>query len=265
RRVVRPRAGARRAAGPPERRVRARDDRHLPRHPRPDRARPDRGAGSPHLPAGVGEGMGRGPESRTPARERPGNHGEGGGVSRVTVVGGGLAGIAAALDCAEAGATVTLLESRGRLGGAAYSFTRDGIHADNGQHVFLRCCTDYRALLERIGAGDGVTLQDRLEIPVLSPGRRPARLWRSGLPAPLHLAAAMTRYSPLSVRERAGVARAMRALNSVDTDDSEADARPFSEWLAEHGQSEAAIGAVWNLIVRPTLNLEPADASLAQA
>jgi squalene-associated FAD-dependent desaturase len=186
-------------------------------------------------------------------------------MTRVTVVGGGLAGITAALDCADAGASVTLLESRGRLGGAAYSFTRDGVHADNGQHVFLRCCTAYRELLERIGAGDGVTLQDRLEIPVLSPGRRPARLWRSGLPAPLHLAPAITRYSLLGIRDRAGVALAMRALDKVDVDDPAADARPFSEWLAEHHQSDRAIDAIWSLIIRPTLNLEPADASLAQA
>ena len=127
---------------------------------------------------------------------------------------------------------MTLLESRGRLGGAAYSFTRDGIRADNGQHVFLRCCTAYRELLERIGAGNAVTLQPRLEIPVLAPGRPPARLWRSGLPAPLHLAAAIVRYPLIGVRERASVARAMRALNEVDPDDPAADARSFADWLA---------------------------------
>ena len=60
---------------------------------------------------------------------------------RVAVIGGGLAGIAAALDCAEAGAQVTLLEVRPRLGGAVYSFERDGLWLDNGQHVFLRCFT----------------------------------------------------------------------------------------------------------------------------
>jgi phytoene dehydrogenase-like protein len=68
----------------------------------------------------------------------------------VVVIGGGLAGITAALDCAKAGADVTLLESRGRLGGAAYSFERDGLSVDNGQHVFLRCCTDYQELLSEI-------------------------------------------------------------------------------------------------------------------
>ena len=46
---------------------------------------------------------------------------------RVIVIGGGLAGITAALDCARGGAEVTLLEARGRLGGAAYSFERDGL------------------------------------------------------------------------------------------------------------------------------------------
>ena len=187
------------------------------------------------------------------------------GERRVTVIGGGLAGIAAALDCARAGVPVTLLESRGRLGGAAYSFTRDGINADNGQHVFLRCCTAYRELLELIGATDSVTLQDRLEIPVLAPGRRRARLWRSGLPAPLHLAGALARYPLLSVGERARVARAMRSLGAIDTDDRAVDERSFGDWLAEQRQSERAIESIWSLIVRPTLNLEPADASLAQA
>ena len=83
---------------------------------------------------------------------------------RVVVIGGGLAGIAAALDCAEAGARVTLLEVRRRLGGAAYSFERDGMQIDNGQHVFMRCCGAYRALLARLGSERGVSLQRRLNV-----------------------------------------------------------------------------------------------------
>ncbi len=184
---------------------------------------------------------------------------------RVIVVGGGLAGIAASLECARAGAQVTLLESRGRLGGAAYSFTRDGITADNGQHVFLRCCTAYRNLLRDLEAERCVTLQPRLDIAVLAPGGVRARLGRSGLPAPLHLAAALSRYQLLSLRDRGRVALAMQALRRVDPDDPAADERSFGDWLSEQHQSAAAIDAVWDLIARPTLNLVPADASLAQA
>jgi len=182
-----------------------------------------------------------------------------------TVVGGGLAGIAAALELARAGASVTLMESRGRLGGAAYSFSREGLMADNGQHVFLRCCTAYRELVEELGAGDGVALQDRLEIAVLAPGRRRAWLRRSGLPAPLHLAGSLLRYPFLGLRGRVGVARAMQGLAGVDVDDPAADARSFGDWLREAGQSGAAVEAIWELIARPTLNLRVQDASLAQA
>jgi squalene-associated FAD-dependent desaturase len=184
---------------------------------------------------------------------------------RVAVVGGGLAGITAALDCARGGADVTLLESRPRLGGAAYSVQRNGLHVDNGQHVFLRCCTAYRELLGRIGALDGVMLQPRLEIPVLAPGRAPVWLRRSHLPAPAHLARSLIGYRLLSVGERIAAARAMSALRRVDPDDPAADARRFGDWLCEHGQSPAAIDRLWGLIARPTLNLVPEDASLAQA
>src|SRR5947199_4142256 len=88
----------------------------------------------------------------------------------VVVVGGGLAGIAAALDCGGRQMPVTLVEVRPRLGGAAYSFERDGLWLDNGQHVFLRCCTAYRSLLERLGSVHETVLQDRLDLPVLAPG-----------------------------------------------------------------------------------------------
>src|SRR5438552_18800073 len=110
---------------------------------------------------------------------------------RVVVIGGGLAGIAAALDCAASGAHVTLVEVRRRLGGAAYSFERDGMQIDNGQHVFMRCCGAYRALLARLGSERSVSLQRRLDVPVLSPGAGTARLRRGLLPAPLHLSGSL--------------------------------------------------------------------------
>jgi hydroxysqualene dehydroxylase len=184
---------------------------------------------------------------------------------RVIIVGGGLAGITAALECARAGAAVTLLDSRGRLGGAAYSFTRDGIHADNGQHVFLRCCTAYRALLEQLDATELVNLQSRLEIAVLAPGGRRGWLRRSSLPAPLHLAGALARYPFLGVRERLAVVRAMQRLRRVDPDDLATDGRSFGDWLRGQDQDAAALETIWNLIARPTLNLLPDAASLAQA
>jgi hydroxysqualene dehydroxylase len=212
------------------------------------------------------------------------------GERRVIVLGGGLAGITAALDCATAGAHVTLLEVRPRLGGAAYSFKRDGLWLDNGQHVFLRCCSAYRALLARLGSERHVSIQPRLAIPVLRPGCEAALLARSLLPAPLHLAGALARYPYLSVAQRLRAARAAFALARLaprvasereeavagarrprvgETGEGGGTAHPgcpapgtLGEWLAEHGQDRVAVAALWDLIALPTLNLPAAEASL---
>ena len=176
------------------------------------------------------------------------------------VLGGGLAGITAALDCAEAGTQVTLFEVRPRLGGAAYSFEREGLLLDNGQHVFLRCCTAYRGLLARLGSEQRVMLQPRLEIPVLSPRHDRVVLRRNRLPAPLHLAGALLRYSHLTLAQRLSAARAALALGRLDLHGATGT---LGEWLAAHGQGPASVAALWDLIALPTLNLPAAEGSLA--
>jgi len=189
----------------------------------------------------------------------------GSGRVRVTVVGGGLGGIAAALSCADGGAEVTLVEVRPRLGGAAYSFERDGMLLDNGQHVFLRCCTAYRALLERLGTAEATTLQSRLEIPVIAPGGQVQWLRRGRLPAPLHLTGALATYGHLSIRERVRAARAARRLSRLDLADDGLDRRTFGAWLEDNAQSPGAPESLWNLIALPTLNISADEASLAMA
>lgn len=177
------------------------------------------------------------------------------------VVGGGLAGITAALDLADAGRDVLLLESRPWLGGLASSFRRGELTVDTGQHVFLRCCTAYRGLLERLGVTELTHLQPRLDIPVLGAGA-PARLRRDPLPAPLHLARALLTYGPLTVAGRVRAARTVLALGRVDP---AVDDVTFGAWLAGHGQDARAVGALWDLIGVATLNLPAAEASLGPA
>ncbi|WP_432837440.1 hydroxysqualene dehydroxylase HpnE [Dactylosporangium sp. CA-092794] len=187
-------------------------------------------------------------------------------MTTVAVVGGGLAGITAALRCADAGASVTLFESRSKLGGLTHSFRRGELDVDNGQHVFLRCCTSYLALLERLGVDGKVTLQPRLAIPVRAPGHATTTwLRRSGLPAPGHLAATLLRYSPLRPAERLRFVRAALALRRVDPAAAATDAQSFGAWLAAHGQSPRAVERLWDLVGVATLNARAGDASLALA
>jgi squalene-associated FAD-dependent desaturase len=185
--------------------------------------------------------------------------------ARIAVVGGGLAGIAAALECADAGAEVALYEARRRLGGATFSVNRKGYWTDNGQHVLLRCCVFYLAFLRRIDAEHLVAMQPRLRIPVLREGKPPALLDRARLPAPFHLVPTLLRYEPLRRRERLAALRAAAALRRLDPNDPRLDRITFGEWLRAHGQSERAIAALWNLIALPTLNIPADEASLAQA
>jgi len=183
----------------------------------------------------------------------------------VIVAGGGLAGIAAALQCADAGLDVVLAERRPVLGGATYSIDRDDRTIDNGQHVFLRCCSEYRGLLRRMGSEGLTELQPSLEIPLVQPGGAVRRLRRGAGPAPLHLAPILLGLPGLSPIERLRAATAVLALGDVDPDGRHADERRLGEWLRERRQSPRAIRMLWELIVRPTLNLRAADASLAMA
>jgi squalene-associated FAD-dependent desaturase len=185
----------------------------------------------------------------------------------VVVIGGGLAGISAAIELAGAGRAVTLIEGRPWLGGATCSFIRRGLTIDNGQHVFLRCCTGYRELLARLGVSSSAPLQDRLDLTVLDAsvpgGSARARLRRSVLPAPAHLARSLWGYRLLSVRERLGVAALAVALQF--TDPGSGNDRSLADWLGQHRQDQRARAKLWDWLCVAALNVPPDHADLALA
>jgi squalene-associated FAD-dependent desaturase len=194
-----------------------------------------------------------------------------GAPNRLVVVGGGLAGISAALQALDRGWTVTLCESRPFLGGKIYSLPAGrgappGTEVDNGQHVYMRCCTRFIALLERLGAGGDARLLTPLDVPVLSPDGVRARLNAWPLPAPLHMAWSLMRFAPLTFGERWKLGRAARAVRRTTPAQRAAlDGVPFAEWLRDHGQSDNAIARFWDLFILATLNVPCAEASTALA
>ncbi|HZT54305.1 MAG TPA: hydroxysqualene dehydroxylase HpnE [Gaiellaceae bacterium] len=172
---------------------------------------------------------------------------------RAAVVGGGLAGLAAALELADAGHAVTLLEARPTLGGAVQTLPRrEGDPEpppDNGQHIALGCCTEYLRFLDRIGER-GAVLRTPLSLPVIGEDGRRAAIAPS--------LASMLRYAHLPARERLRLPRTFLRLRS-------AQARPgesFGGLLRRLGESERSIDRFWDVFVRPALNLrsEEADA-----
>ncbi|MGB6646691.1 MAG: FAD-dependent oxidoreductase, partial [Candidatus Cybelea sp.] len=81
----------------------------------------------------------------------------------VAVVGGGLAGLSAALRLKQAGVRVELFERSRLLGGRATSFEIGGVEVDNGQHVFLACCEQFIGFARSVGMEHELRLQDRFD------------------------------------------------------------------------------------------------------
>ena len=173
------------------------------------------------------------------------------------VVGGGIAGIVAACDLADAGVRVTLVEKRPFLGGRSYSWTDEGagLEVDNGQHVFLGCCTAYIALLERLGVRGLTRLQKRLNVRVIDKVWGESVLRASALPAPAHLLPSLLRFRPLSPAEKLLAAYAFAQIRSLDrAAHPELDSVSLEDWLLSKRQSRHAIRSLWNLVIQPTLN-----------
>ena len=175
------------------------------------------------------------------------------------VIGGGLAGIAAACALADRGVSVTLLEKRPYLGGRAFSFQdgESGRHIDNGQHIYLACCTAYTGLLRQLGVSERTTLQRRLRAVIVDRnGRQGALSAAPLLPAPLHLLPSFLTYQHLSLGEKLRAVSAMLGIMRTDRarHRDTLEAQTFRDWLVRRGQSERAIAALWDLLTLPVFN-----------
>jgi len=182
----------------------------------------------------------------------------------VIIVGGGLAGLAAACELVDSGLRVTLIEKRPFLGGRVYSYVdkRTGREVDNGQHVFLKCCSAYIRFLKKLGVYHKTYLQRRMHVPVLDKLSGRSDLASSSLPAPFHLLPSFLRFRPLSLSEKIRAIYALLRIRSLDRSrHSELDSLTFHDWLRRNGQSEQAIRNFWNLIIQPTLNDDASRAS----
>lgn len=192
----------------------------------------------------------------------------GGPTKRVAVLGGGLAGLSAALRLTDLGFAVTLIEKRPFLGGRAFSFfdSKEQVEVDNGQHVFLGCCTYYIDYLHTIGATDKAYLQDKLRVVVVKDGKR-GTIGSTPWLGRLHLFPSFLRYPHLGILDklRAIYGLASMAVTRRKDGASALDQESAYHWLKRHWQSDTAISALWNLILLPSLNDDVKEASADMA
>jgi hydroxysqualene dehydroxylase len=168
---------------------------------------------------------------------------------KAAVVGGGLAGLSAALELVDAGHEVALHEARPTLGGAVQTLPRrEGDPEpppDNGQHIALGCFTEYHRFLDRIGEGSSVR-RVRLELPVIDERGHSAAIAPSAL--------ALLRYGHVPFGDRLRILRTLARWG-------DSRGTTFADALRARGQSQRAIDRFWDVFIRPALNLRSEEAS----
>jgi squalene-associated FAD-dependent desaturase len=166
------------------------------------------------------------------------------------VIGGGLAGLAAASALAPRGYRVTLLESRNRLGGRAGSFTdaATGQLVDACQHVSMGCCTNFDHFCRTVGISRLLAPHPTLYF--MTPDGRVSRFAADRLPAPLHLSRSFAAAHFLTAGEKLRIAWGLACLmrEPADTDP------PLLPWLRAHRQTDRTISHFWGVILVSALN-----------
>jgi squalene-associated FAD-dependent desaturase len=185
--------------------------------------------------------------------------------TRIGIVGGGLAGLAAATVLAEEDMTIDLFEARRQLGGRAGSFQlEDQPQAiDHCQHVAMACCTNFLNFCQRSGVTDYFRRESRLHF--FGPDQQRIDLnpprW---LPAPLHLAPFLLRLRYLNWKERLGVASALWRLARHHSEENESSPN-IGQWLSAAGQSERAQERFWSVVLVSALGESLDRASITAA
>jgi len=180
----------------------------------------------------------------------------------VAIVGGGLAGLAAACALSNVGMRVTLFEKRPFLGGRASSWEHPGTGevVDNCQHVLFRCCTNLLEFYQRIGVPQEIRWYDTMTF--IEPGGRTSVLRASALPAPFHVGPSLMRFPFLTTMDKLVLGRAILPLMFTEQKD---DGRSFQQWLTEHGQTRGAIENFWKPVLISALSEDLERVSISSA
>jgi zeta-carotene desaturase len=177
-------------------------------------------------------------------------------MTRVAVVGGGLAGLSAAAALGAAGYEVDVFESRPYLGGRASSYPlpagEPGEVIDNCQHILLRCCSNLLDLYTRLGVRHFVRFHR--EFFFIEPGGRISTMRAGRLPAPAHLSGALLRMHCLSAADKFAIARAMLALRSERNRRKDLDGITMMDWLREKRQPPQAVERFWRQVLVSAIN-----------
>jgi squalene-associated FAD-dependent desaturase len=179
---------------------------------------------------------------------------------KVVIIGGGFAGLSAAVQLADRGYQVTVLERRRHLGGRAYSFIdpTTGDVVDNGQHLFMACYQHTIGFLNKIGCQDKLEFQQSPRVDFLDLDQAFSSFNCPPLPAPLHALGGLFRMKGITVADKL---RALRIGSALRPGSNGTSGQTVAGWLDNLGQSPRIKERFWYPMAIATLNEDPKIAS----
>lgn len=175
---------------------------------------------------------------------------------KIAVIGGGYAGLAAAVELVRRGQQVEVFEASRTLGGRARGVAIEGFPVDNGQHILIGAYSETLRLMRTVGA-DPERLLKRLPLRLEFPGE--FRLVAPHLPAPLHTAAALLFATGLGWREKWAALRLLRSLQR--TRFRIAPDVSVNTWLERNKTPSRQRRLLWQPLCVAALNTPAEDAS----
>jgi len=177
-------------------------------------------------------------------------------MKNVAVIGGGYAGMAAAVSLAARQVPVTVYEAAAQLGGRARGVPHNGLMLDNGQHILVGAYRETLRLIAQVHP-DGTTPFRRL--PFQWEVHNTFRLHAPRLPAPLHMVWALLAATGTPVADRVRAARFVARMRNRGFQ-LEHD-MTVEQLLARHGQDGALVRWLWYPLCIAALNTLPGEAS----
>lgn len=188
----------------------------------------------------------------------------------VIIVGGGVAGLACALQASRRGAKCLVLEASSKLGGRASSFTLPGESEsiDNCQHITLGCCTNYMRFLELLGSAHHIRWHDDFHFIERGEGGRQGRMSTvrlGGGGAPMHLAGDRLAnvWAPKFLSWGARVRVGALGITAFRTSKERQIGRSALDWLIDNLQLDEEISRLWEPICVSACNTTLSETSAA--
>ena len=175
-------------------------------------------------------------------------------MKKCVIIGGGLAGLSAAVFLADSGIQVEVIEASPKLGGRTYSLSNKSTSdiIDNGQHILMGCYKNTLDFIRLIKAENNFYFQKQLKVNFLKENFELFQLKANNLIYPFNLLSALLNYKAISFSNRIKLLKFFAILLLYP--DDHLKKLTVYQWLKQENQTEELVKSFWEIISVGALN-----------